>query len=186
MKLSFIVKPSGQPRRRVRCSGNCHRFGICKQFVHQVFQWLHLHHSGQRAPIQFYIDVNFEEFQFGVLANKLAWLLRIVWMTSCLLTETTIFSRWLVWRALAACWVWVFQTQKVPFPSQVHCVLRQHLMCHRHRVANTRRLEFGHSSCNGRHIVWKLRVQLHSSVWWFGRAKLRLFSCRQHEHHLFG
>ena len=33
----------------------------------------------------------------------LAWLLRIVWMTSLLSTEkTTIFSRWLVWRVLAA------------------------------------------------------------------------------------
>ena len=33
------------------------------------FQWLHLRHSGQRAPIQFHIDVNFEEFQFCVLAT---------------------------------------------------------------------------------------------------------------------
>ena len=33
----------------------------------------------------------------------LALLLRIVWMTSLLSTEkTTIFSRWLVWRVLAA------------------------------------------------------------------------------------
>ena len=31
-------------------------FGECEQFVDQVFQWLHLRHSGQRAPIQFYID----------------------------------------------------------------------------------------------------------------------------------
>ena len=32
-------------------------------------KWFHLRHSGQRAPIQFYIDVNFAEFQFGVLAT---------------------------------------------------------------------------------------------------------------------
>ena len=31
-------------------------FGEREQFVDQVFQWLHLRHSGQRAPIQFYID----------------------------------------------------------------------------------------------------------------------------------
>ena len=31
-------------------------FGESEQFVDQVFQWLHLRHGGQRAPIQFYID----------------------------------------------------------------------------------------------------------------------------------
>ena len=48
---------------------SCHRFGNCERFVDQVFQWLHLRHSGQRAPIQFYIDVSFAKFQFGVLAT---------------------------------------------------------------------------------------------------------------------
>ena len=31
-------------------------FGECEQFVDQDFQWLHLRHGGQRAPIQFCID----------------------------------------------------------------------------------------------------------------------------------
>ena len=31
-------------------------FGECEQFVDQVFHWLHLRHSGLRAPIQSYIE----------------------------------------------------------------------------------------------------------------------------------
>ena len=31
-------------------------FGVCEQFVDQVYQWLHPRHSGQRAPIIFYVD----------------------------------------------------------------------------------------------------------------------------------
>ena len=48
---------------------SCNSFSICERFVDQVFQWLHLRHSGQRAPIQIYIDINFAEFQFVVLAT---------------------------------------------------------------------------------------------------------------------
>ena len=33
-------------------------FGECEQFVDQVFHWLHLRHSGLRAPIHFYIDAS--------------------------------------------------------------------------------------------------------------------------------
>ena len=35
---------------------DCFGFGECEQFVDQVFHWLHLRHSGLRAPIQFYIE----------------------------------------------------------------------------------------------------------------------------------
>ena len=48
-------------------------FGECEQFVDQVFQWLHLRHSGQRAPIQFYIDAfnsTCATFQSAVGANR--------------------------------------------------------------------------------------------------------------------
>ena len=44
---------------------SCHRFGNCERFVDQVFQWLHLRHSGQRALIH----VNFTELQFGLLTT---------------------------------------------------------------------------------------------------------------------
>ena len=48
-------------------------FGECEQFVDQVFQWLHLRHSGQRAPIQFYIDAfnsTCATFQSAIRANR--------------------------------------------------------------------------------------------------------------------
>ena len=48
-------------------------FGECEQFVDQVFQWLHLCHGGQRAPIQFYSDAfnsTCSTFQSAVRANR--------------------------------------------------------------------------------------------------------------------
>ena len=48
-------------------------FGECEQFVDQVVQWLHLCHSGQRAPIQFYIDAfnsTCATFQSAIRANR--------------------------------------------------------------------------------------------------------------------
>ena len=48
-------------------------FGECEQFVDQVFQRLHLRHSGQRAPIQFYIDAfnnTCATFQSAIRANR--------------------------------------------------------------------------------------------------------------------
>ena len=47
--------------------------GECEQFVDQVFQRLHLRHSGQRAPIQFYIDAfnsTCATFQSAIRANR--------------------------------------------------------------------------------------------------------------------
>ena len=41
--------------------GDWFDFGNCKQFINQVFQWLHIRNSEQRAPIQFYIDSKFRE-----------------------------------------------------------------------------------------------------------------------------
>ena len=52
---------------------DCFGFGECEQFVDQIFQWLHLRHSGQRAPIQFYIDAfnsSGATFQSAVRANR--------------------------------------------------------------------------------------------------------------------
>ena len=48
-------------------------FGECEQFVDQVFQWLNLRHSGQKAPIQFYIDAfnsTCATFQSAIRANR--------------------------------------------------------------------------------------------------------------------
>ena len=48
-------------------------FGECEQFVDQVFQWLHLRHSGQTAPIQLYIDafnITCATFQSAIRANR--------------------------------------------------------------------------------------------------------------------
>ena len=48
-------------------------FGECEQFVDQIFQRLHLRHSGQRAPIQFYIDAfnsTCATFQSAIRANR--------------------------------------------------------------------------------------------------------------------
>ena len=48
-------------------------FGECEQFVDQVFHWLHLRHSGLRAPIQFYIEVfnnTCATFQSAIRANR--------------------------------------------------------------------------------------------------------------------
>ena len=48
-------------------------FGECEQFVDQVFQWRHLRHSGQRAPIQFYIDAfnsTCATFKSAIRANR--------------------------------------------------------------------------------------------------------------------
>ena len=48
-------------------------FGECEQFVDQVFHWLHLRHSGLRAPIQFNMnayDNTCATFQSAIRANR--------------------------------------------------------------------------------------------------------------------
>ena len=52
---------------------DCFGLGECEQFVDQVFPWLHLRHSGLRAPIQVYIDAfnkTCATFQSAIRANQ--------------------------------------------------------------------------------------------------------------------
>ena len=69
------------------------------------------------------------EFQIEVATPWLPWLaclLRIVWMTSLMSTEkkTTIFSRWLVWRVLAARKVGLQRVSSVTSSSHSWCNIR--------------------------------------------------------------
>ena len=151
---------------------SCHRFGNCERFVDHVFQWLHLRHSGQRPPIQFYIDVNFAKFQFGVLATTAG-------------LATSHYVQLVV--------VGLLRRKKfssVTSSSQSWCNIR----CITDTVwaSNTfnftrqsRAITSLHPAMAGK--LWRrLRLSCTQMLGRFGKAKLRHFSCRQHEHRRFG
>ena len=96
---------------------SCHRIGNCERFVDQVFQWLHLRHSKQRARIQFYIDVNFTEFQFVDLAT-IAGLATSHCVDDVLAVNRNNFLA----LACLACLSSLLD-EKSPLPSQVHRIL---------------------------------------------------------------
>ena len=147
---------------------SCHRFGNCEQFVDQVFQWLHLRQSGQRAPIQFYIDVNFAEFQFGVLAT-IAGLATSHCVEDILAVDRTN----LLTSACLAC------DAKSPLLSQVHRILVHHSVYHRHHVS-LQHFQFHNTElCNYKHGqkrfgIWSLHLAMADKLW--GRLG---FSCTQ-------
>ena len=114
--------------------------------------------------------------------------------------KTTIFSGWLVWRVLAACCGWFVPDSKSPLPSQVHRILGATtdlsqtscgpptLSISQDRVSQLTCmvkdvLESGllHPAMAGK--LWeRLGFSCTQMFGRFGRAKLRRFSRRQHEH----
>ena len=114
--------------------------------------------------------------------------------------KTTIFSRWLVWRVLAACCGWVVPDSKSPLPSQVHRILGATsdlsltpcfpptLSISQDRVSQLTCmikdvLESGHLHPAMAGKLWgHLGFSCTQMFGRFGRAKLRPFSRRQHEH----
>ena len=117
--------------------------------------------------------------------------------------KTTIFSGWLVWRVLAACCGWVVPDAKSPFPSQVHRILGATsdlsqtpcgpptLSISQDRVAQLTSmvkdvLVSGHLHPAMAGKLWeRLGFSCTQMFGRFGRAKLRRFSRRQHEHRRF-
>ena len=174
----------------------CRRFGNFERFVDQVFQWLHLRHSGQRAPIQFYIDVHFTELQFGLLTTIAGLATSHSVDASWLSTENNNFLALaclacpssLLWLGCSrrnsplrhkfiAFWVQHDASQTPCGPPTLSISQdRVAQLQHSHDVLDAmagklwRRLEFSHTQMFGR----------------FGSAKLRPFSCRQYEHRCFG
>ena len=114
--------------------------------------------------------------------------------------KTTIFSGWLVWRVLAACCGWVVPDEKSPLPSQVHRILGATsdlsqtpygpptLSIAQDRVAQLTSmisdvLESGSLNPAIAGKLWdRLEFSCTQMFGRFGRAKLRPFSRRQHEH----
>ena len=112
--------------------------------------------------------------------------------------KTTIFSGWLVWRVLAACCGWVVPDSKSPLPSQVHRILgaTSDLSQTPSNTFNLTRQRVSQLTCMVKDILESshLHPSMAGKVWGrlefcctqmfgrFGRAKLRPFSRRQHEH----
>ena len=117
--------------------------------------------------------------------------------------KTTIFSGWLVWRVLAACCGWVVPDEKSPLPSQVHRILGATsdlsqtpygpptLSIAQDRVEQLSSmirdvLESGSLTPAMAGKLWgRLGFSCTQMFGRFGRAKLRPFSRRQHEHRQF-
>ena len=162
-----------------------HRFGNCNGLWTKFSNGSTFRHSGQRPPIPFYIDVNFAEFQFGVLAT-IAGLITSHCVDDVLAVNRNNFLA-LACLACLSSLLWLFQTKKVLFRHKFIAFLVQHPNVSRHCVASNMFffhetasriyklikdiLESGHCILQWQAICGTLGVQLHSDVWSVWRGK---------------
>ena len=130
------------------------------------------------------------EFTIGAATLGLhwqVWRLRIVSMTSLLLTDKQPFlSGWLLWRVLAACCGWTVLDAKKSLARTVPTHTRSNVRF----VTNTRMITQRSQQRKTAGVAGKLWGHLGYSCapmfGGYGRTKHRGFSCRQHEQHKVG